>query len=272
MELSILKIVLYILIPFGPLYARVVDLNGSLDHAWTMFPLFNMIPFSFVPVLMMAFGIIKKGKGSKPYDSFMWIPIIFRFISSLLVGMIVQNPATKTIIILLLSITSIMVPNLIRRHENCKDKKNEEIPYSVMDIKQWYRSFVDSLFELGFGELFPVMMMFIPFIGIAFKIIGMIPVIGKFVNDIIWSFGFISGYIIVNMYNQDNMGNLCFPDKFNTGNEISRLVLGFVFLLIGGFFSAKGQLTGFGKIGKLGKLGKIGKIGKNLSKIAKLNK
>lgn len=262
MQLSILKIVLYILIPFAPLYARVVDFNGSLDHAWTMFPLFNVLPFSIVPILMMAFGIIKKGKGTKPYDHFMWIPIIFRFIASLLVGMMIKNPAMKTVVVILLSIFSIMVPNLIRRNKNCKDIKDESgaNSYSTMDGKQWYRSFVDSLFELGFGEIFPVLVMFIPFVGIGFRLIGMIPVIGKFINDIIWSFGFVCGYIIINMYNQDNMGEMCYPSKFNTGNEISRLVLGFVFLLIGGFFAAKGKLKNFAGPGKFGKIDKMGNM------------
>jgi hypothetical protein len=259
MQLSILKIVLYILIPFAPLYARVVDLNGSLDHPWSMFPLFNILPFSIVPVLMMAFGIIKKGKGSKPYDNFMWIPIIFRFIASLLISMVIQNPAIKTLIILLISIITIMVPNLIRRKKNCEniiDKKNNTV-YNVTNGKQIYRSFVDSLFELGFGEVFIVMMMFVPFIGIGFKLIGKIPIIGKFVNDIIWSFGFVCGYIIINMYNQDNMGGMCYPEKFNTGNEISRLVLGFVFLLIGGVASIIGKSNNIGNINKFKPFNKI---------------
>jgi hypothetical protein len=265
MQLSILKIILYILIPFAPLYARVTDLNGSLDHAWTMFPVFNIFPFSIVPILMMNFNVIKKGKGNNiPYDNFMWIPIIFRFIAGIIVTMIVKNPLMKTILVLLLSILSIMTPNLIRRNRLCENKnednnnkdnnnkdnkdKDNEIPFNIMDGKQWYRSFVDSLFELGFGEIFPVMVMFIPFIGIGFRFIGMIPGIGKFVNDIIWCCGFVCGYVIINMYNQDDMKEMCYPNKFNTVNEIIRLVIGIICLLIGGFFSAKNKLTGFGKI------------------------
>ena len=86
LELSIFKILLYIFIPFGPLYARIVDLNGSLDHAWTMFPVFNVFPLSIIPVLMIAFGAIKKGNGSKPYDIFMVIPIIIRIIFILIIN------------------------------------------------------------------------------------------------------------------------------------------------------------------------------------------
>jgi hypothetical protein len=75
----------------------------------------------------------------------------------------------------------------------------------------------------------------------------MIPVIGKFVNDIIWSFGFICAYIIVNMYNQNNMSTLCYPDKLNTATDITRLVVGLVFVVIGSIFSARGVGGKFGK-------------------------
>jgi hypothetical protein len=244
MKLSTLKIILYILIPFAPLYARMVDLNGSLDHAWTMFPLFNIPPFSIVPVLMMAFGVIKKGSGIKPYDNFMWIPIVFRFIFSIILSLIIQNPILRTIFVLFLSISSIMLGNLLRRHENCKNRKdkNKTISYSVLDGKQWYRSFCDSIMELGMGEILPFLVTFIPFAGIMFKIIGVLPLIGGFVNDIIWSLGFATAYLVVNMYNQDNMNDLCYPNNYNTKMDIIKLIIGFILVLIGMVFSVKQKI------------------------------
>ena len=253
MELSILKIILYILIPFAPLYARIVDFNGSLDHIWTLFPLFNVFPFSIVPILMMAYGKIKKGKGGKPYDHLIWIPIVLRFIISLIGGL--SDKIALKILCVILGIISIMVPNLMRRNNICKekekDKDNKEISYNFMDTKQIYKSFVDSLFETGFGEIFTVLIIFVPFIGIFFRIIGMIPVISTFINDIIWCFGFICGYIIINMFNQDDMKDMCYPDKFNNANDIIRLVFGSLFLMGTSIFSAFGKSGKFGKIGKL---------------------
>lgn len=234
MELSILQIILYILIPFAPLYARIVDLNGSLDHPWTMIPIFNILPFSIIPVMMMAFGIIKKGNGSKPYDYFMLIPVFFRFIASAIIGYLMSKyPTLKMILVLLVSIISIMIPNMIRRNNNCKDIKKDEKTFNVINGKQIVRSFIDSLFELGAGEIFIVFITFTPFIGIAFKLIGMIPIIGKGVSDIIWSFGFICAYIFINMYNQNNIDDLCYPEKFITYNEIIRIIFGVIFILIG---------------------------------------
>ena len=235
LELSIFKILLYIFIPFGPLYARIVDLNGSLDHAWTMFPVFNVFPFSIIPVLMIAFGAIKKGNGSKPYDIFMIIPIIVRIILILIINWIMPYyTKLKTLIVLFISIISIMIPNIIRRHQNCKDRpdKDNNNSYSILNGKQWYRTFVDSYFELGFSEIFIIMINFVPFIGIAWKLLSMFPFIGGFIDNILWCFGFISGYVIINMYNQNNMDDMCYPEILNTSNEIARLIMGFVFFVL----------------------------------------
>jgi hypothetical protein len=261
MQLSILKIILYILIPFAPLYARIVDFNGSLDHAWTMFPLFNVAPFSIVPILMMAFGKINKGKGGKPYDNLMWIPVVLRFIISLIGGL--SDSIILKILCLVFSILSVMIPNLMRRNNLCKEneskeneksKENKENLYNIMDQKQIYKSFVDSLFEVGFGEIFTVLIIFVPFIGIFFKILGMIPFISTFINDIIWCFGFICGYIIVNMFNQDDIKDMCYPDKFNNKYDIIKLVFGSIFLLGSGIFSMIGRRSKASKIGKIGKI------------------
>ena len=234
MELSILKIILYIFIPFGPLYARIVDLNGTLDHPWTMFPVFNVFPFSIIPVLMIAFGAIKKGNGSKPYDIFMIIPIVCRIIFILIINWMMPDYTTlKSLIVLFISIISIMIPNIIRRYENCKDRPDKDNnSYSILNGKQWYRTFVDSYFELGFSEIFIIMINFVPFVGIGFKILSMLPFVGGFLDNILWLFGFISGYVIINMYNQANMDDMCYPEVFNTSNEIARLIMGFVFFVL----------------------------------------
>lgn len=255
MELSILKIILYILIPFAPLYARIVDFNGSLDHIWTLFPLFNVFPFSIVPILMMAYGKIKKGKGGKPYDHLIWIPIVLRFIISLIGGL--SDKIALKILCVILGIISIMVPNLMRRNKLCKDikdKDNKDNSYNLMDTKQIYKSFVDSLFQAGFGEIFTVLMIFIPFIGIFFKILGMIPVIGTFINDIIWCFGFGCGYIIINMFNQDDMKDMCYPNKFNDTNDIIKLAFGSIFLVSSGISNMIGRRSKVNKIGKISKI------------------
>jgi hypothetical protein len=63
---------------FGQLYVRIFSLNGSLDKMWLMF--FVGPPVSLVPALMMYFGSVSPGKGSKPYDNYMWLPTILAFV------------------------------------------------------------------------------------------------------------------------------------------------------------------------------------------------
>ena len=49
----------------------------------------------------------------------------------------------------------------------------------------------------------------------------MIPVIGDFVNQFVWSIGFAATYIVINMFNQDNITKYC-TTPF-TGNVQDRI-------------------------------------------------
>jgi hypothetical protein len=64
-----------IVIPFiGQIIGRIIYLNGSLDKPWLL--LFGIPPLTLIPALFMIFGLIKKGKGGKPWDYYILIPII----------------------------------------------------------------------------------------------------------------------------------------------------------------------------------------------------
>jgi hypothetical protein len=76
MGMTILGLILYTLMPFGQLWTRIFDYNGSTDMWWFFIPIFMMPPLQFIPVLLLYLGIIKNGKGGSPYDNYVWIPII----------------------------------------------------------------------------------------------------------------------------------------------------------------------------------------------------
>ena len=80
MSLSWVQIFILTIIPLGQLYARIFYLKGSLDSKWALFPLFMIPPLQFIPIMMMKLKLIKKGKGGQPYDYFMLIPIILKFV------------------------------------------------------------------------------------------------------------------------------------------------------------------------------------------------
>ena len=223
LKLTILQILIYIFVPLGPLYSRVVDFNGSLDKAWLLFiPLFNFFPFSIVSVLMMAFGFVAPGNGGAPYDNLIWIPIVSRlFITLIFSKLFGDDSMVAKVLILIITIISIMIPNIVRRIKEC--------PPNTFNSAQTSKVIIDSILELGCGKLFSsflsIISTIIPPVGIVFFIIGSIPVLREFVDTIKWSIGFFITYIIVNMYNQTNMSILCQPTGTNS-SDMAKLFCG----------------------------------------------
>jgi hypothetical protein len=150
-RISLIRAILISIIPFGQLWARTFWLDGSLDKIWLMFPFFLIFPFSIIPSLAMYFGFVKKGIGGKPYDNFMWIPIIFKFLLSFLIPKFLElfydDPSDTTIFIYIFIIQLFigMIPNLIRTYKLCNN-----LPFNSFG-----KAFVDSTIANGVGELLP---------------------------------------------------------------------------------------------------------------------
>ena len=98
-----------------------------------------------------------------------------------------------------LQLLTIMIANLTRRYTNCDNITVDSIGTSG----------IDSVIAYGMADITVFAIGFLPFIGIAISVLEMIPVIGDFVDDIIWSLGFAATYIIINMINQDDMEKFC---------------------------------------------------------------
>lgn len=200
------------MLPFGQLWARIFWLDGSLDKLWLLLPIpFFAPPFSIIPALAMYFGYIKKGPGGRPYDVYMWIPIIFKFLLASLVPMFLQlfyeedDEPTESIIFLCSFISQIvigMIPNLIRTYKIC----------NKLTFNSFGKAFIDSTIAIGFGELIPFIIGWLPFIGIIISIITMIPTIGEQIENILWSISFFFSYVFINMMNGNNINKYC-----NTG-------------------------------------------------------
>jgi hypothetical protein len=208
-KISLIKAILITIIPLGQLWARIFWLDGSLDKSWLMFPLLLIFPFSIIPSLAIYFGHVKKGIGGEPYDNFMWIPIIFKFLLSFIVPKFLElfyDEPSDRIIFLCVFITQLfigMIPNLIRTYRLCGNK---------LSFNAYGKAFVDSTIANGVGELLPFILGWMPFIGFFLTIIGMIPVIGEQVENILWGVSFAFSYIFVNMVNANNLGKYCNSD------------------------------------------------------------
>jgi len=208
-KISLINSILITIIPLGQLWARIFWLDGSLDKIWLMFPLFLIFPFSIIPSLAMYFGFVKKGIGGKPYDIFIWIPIISKFLLSFLVPIFLElfydEPSDTMIFLSIFTIQLFigMIPNLIRTYNLCNN---------TLSFNSFGKAFVDSTIANGVGELLPFILGWMPFLRFFLTGIGMIPFIGEQVENILWSISFFFGYVFVNMVNTNNLGKYCNTD------------------------------------------------------------
>ena len=213
-RLSWMQVLVMGLIPLGQLWARIFYFKGSLDKWWLMFPLLLFPPFSFIPLIMKKFGMISDGKGSDPIDKIMLLPIIAKFIIPFILPFIVDEDEHEflfTLVGFVLQLLTIMVANLTRRYDNCKDITTDSVGKAGMD----------SVIAHGIADITAFGIGFVPIIGTLFTLIEMIPVIGDFVNQFVWSIGFAATYIVINMFNQDNITKYC-TTPF-TGNVQDRI-------------------------------------------------
>ena len=202
-KLSWIQVIVLSLFPLGQLFARIVYFKGSLDKWWLMFPLLLFPPFSLIPLIMMKFGFVANGKGSDPVDKIMLLPIIAKFIIPFILPYMIDDEDHAllfSIVSFTLQFLTILVANLTRRYYTCNN---------TITTDSIGKAGIDSTIAFGMGELVPFVIGFIPVIGLAYSIIEMIPYIGDFVHQIFWSLGFAGTYVIINMFNQDDINKFC---------------------------------------------------------------
>jgi len=220
-NISLFNLILLSIIPYGPLYARVFKLNGSLDKKFLLPLLFIPIfPFQFINMLLMYFGYIKPGPGkTKPYDNYMIFPIIIKLILPLFINRIPIFYNYKNLINLVITIIVITILNINKRKQNCKDNENDK---KMTYIDYLPKAILDAFSEHTLTEISGnVIRLIISILGIfVFPLNLIIPIaqlIGSFVGidflSIIQSItsilGFNISYILINMINFDNLNKYC---------------------------------------------------------------
>lgn len=235
MSLEILFLFLYILCPCGQLAARVYSYDGTLEHPWFFFPLFMLFPFQTIPVLLMHFGYIKKGKGGKVIDYYMLIPIITRIIVELakygIINYMITDPASYLPIIIiifgeLIMTISIMIAKYFHTDSSCNTAK---IPLKA----DFFAILCDSLFQNGIPFIISPMLnivlrglQYIP--GAALIVMPMqIITSTKIFKKICWFLGYMFIYVIQNMFDHSDLSSLC--------NNISSYTY-YILKLISGLF------------------------------------
>lgn len=178
-------IILTIVFPFfGQLIARIMYLNGSLDKSWLLF--FAIPPLTIIPALMMMFGLIKKGKGGKPYDFYILFPIVVTILSDIFLKKYIipyKYPFVKLILIFI----SVYGVFWFKSKKICK---NKSAPASKI--------ISDTLSTYVLIGIAGIILKYIPVIGVGIKIITkMIP----YSHYLIDGLSIFAIYVIVNMIN-----------------------------------------------------------------------
>jgi hypothetical protein len=182
---KMIAILLTILFPFfGQLIARIIYLNGSLDKVWLFF--FSIPPLSIIPALMMMFGLIKKGKGGKPYDNYIFIPIIVTVICDFFL----KNyflPYKIPFIKLFLLIISVFMIYWFKSKKICE---NKSAPITKL--------LADTLLTYVLIGIVGIILKYIPVIGIGIRILSKIIPYSEYIINALAIFVI---YVIINMIN-----------------------------------------------------------------------
>ena len=178
-------IIATIVIPFfGQFFARLFWLNGSLDKPWLLF--FGIPPLTLLPAGMMMFGLVKKGKGGKPWDYFILLPIMVNIVLSLLLPKMfnIYIDVIVKYIFIALSFTAIYW------YKSKKICKNKNAKYSKL--------LFDSLISYIFMVILTLALQYMPLFGVVFKIIDKLVPHSRLLVE---SIAILLIYVVTNMIN-----------------------------------------------------------------------
>ena len=205
MTVSWLNSLIFGIIPLGQLYLRIFKLNGSLDKKWLLFPLFMFPPFQLLATIMMKFGYVKNGRGGKPYDYFIFIPIITKIILSYVLSYLEDEYDLSTSLIVLIdlivTLLACLIPFYIRTIKTC----------NKFTIENFWNAFSQGSFVQTVSEIFTWGAGYIPVLGFIITLLEKIPVVGPLIP---WSISYSTGYIVFNMLNNDDPKSFCLKSNY----------------------------------------------------------
>jgi len=210
-----------LLVPFSQIYFRMTKLDGSLDKPWLFIPIFMVFPLSLVHTLYIHKEWLQKGQGGKPYDDWMYLPIVLHVLLNIFISLV--QPPLEILIRFAVIFGAIMIPYFIRESKNC-------------DNPSYANIMANTAFVMGLSQIIPSVfsfLSFIPFIGLFFWILSfiqMIPIVG---DTLYWSIGYVLSYVILNSVNGKDIAKYCGSgvDRLKTIG-IAGIVLGFIGLFL----------------------------------------
>jgi hypothetical protein len=216
MQLTWQKLLIFMLVPFSDFIIRVFYMKGTIDHIWTLFPLFQIPPFTLIPLLLIKFGQIKNGKLiTSPFDVFVGLFYFIRMLLRMSITCQSSSPFTKFMIDICGTVSAMLIPLLIRNFHPYKKTCGNN---STKNKNAFFKT-------IGQTGMLYSFMIFIMFVVPKFK-----PIVEYLGEDLVYLFLYIFGYIILNMYNENQLKKFC---GFST-NSTYQLIAGLVSLVISG--------------------------------------
>ena len=207
-------IILTIVVPFfGQFFARMFWLNGSLDKPWLLF--FGIPPLTLLPAIMMMFGLVKKGKGGKPWDYSVLFPIFVNIILTFLLPTMF-NIYTDVIIKCILISLSFTAIYWYKSKKICKNKS-----------AQYSKLLYDSLISYILMIILTVALEYMPLFGVMFKIMDKLIPNSKLLFE---SITILIIYVITNMIN-GSYNKYC-SDKKQNMTMIKAFIVSLIFALM----------------------------------------
>ena len=220
-QLSTSEFMISLFIPLSQLYFRLVKLDGSLDKPWLLFPLLLIFPCSLLPTLYLNWGYVEKGQGGKPYDNWMYIPIIFYVLMNMMLNSIRMPGMMELLIKLIGLMLAIMIPFYMREKNNCTEMKFDNIMNTVSN----------SSLVLGVSLMcLPIMSVvsYLPVIGIPMSLLAMIRMIPIIGEASMWGIWYLPTYMITNVFNGQNINEYC-----TSHNKYTYMIVGLVLAILG---------------------------------------
>jgi hypothetical protein len=238
-DMNLLDMGLYTLIPFGQIFMRINKYGGSLDKPYLLFPLFLIPPFSIIPVLIGKFGFLKKVNGTNIFDAYIFIPIIFRFVLIFIMAHLGEfgGPMFQALLVF----ATLVATNIFRLMNDITCTSNKE----GLTMGKIFKQIADSMIEYSLGIVIIFLFTFLPFVKTVLELISMFPLpfIGRVANildGILWSVGLIGGYILVHMFDANFLSN---SDSCAGKTGILRLIISIIAFAVSIFYQFRGELS-----------------------------
>ena len=222
-KLSWVDVFIYSLLPLGQLFARIKYLKGSLDKWYLLF--LQIPPISFIPMIMMKWGMIKAGKVQHPIDYAIILPVIAKLTFPILLPLLIEEddaPFSFHTILTVLYIIILFCVNMYRRHLTCKS----------ITFQSTGKALIDSIIMDAISRALPFVLDYLPGIGSVLTVFKLMPSVETVVDNTMSAMSVAVGYILVNIINQGSVNKFCSTPQYGRPQDKAGFIGGGIVIIV----------------------------------------